>query len=49
MTITPQTKKKQKDTKKLNEEVKQHVQEIRDKDLEESVVKLGLSISEENE
>ena len=42
-------KKKPKNTKKLNEEVKQHVQGIRNKDLEESVVKLGLSISTEDE
>ena len=42
-------KKKPKNTKKLNEEVKQQVQEIKNKDLEESVVKLGLSISKEDE
>ena len=42
-------KKKPKNTKKLNAEVKQHVQGIKNKDLEESVVKLGLSISTENE
>ena len=41
-------KTKQKNTKKLNEEVKQHVQGIKNKDLEESVVKLGLSICTEN-
>ena len=34
---------------KLDEEVKQHVKGIRDKDLEESVVNLGLSISTEDE
>ena len=48
MTIS-RTKKKPKKTKKLNEKVKQQVQEIRDKDLAKSVVKLGLSISIENE
>ena len=42
-------KKKPKKTKKLNEEVKKQVQEIKDKDLEKSVVKLGLSINIENE
>ena len=42
-------KKKPKNTKKLNAEVKQHVQGIKNKDLEESVVKLGLSINTENE
>jgi len=42
-------KKKPKNTKKLNEEVKQQVREIKNKDLEESVVKLGLSISKEDE
>ena len=45
----PTIKKKPKNTKKLNEEVKKSVQGIRDKDLEESVVKLGLSISTEDE
>ena len=45
----PTIKKKPKNTKKLNEEVKQHVQGIKNKDLEESVVKLGLSISTEDE
>ena len=42
-------KQNSKNTKKLNEEVKQHVQGIKNKDLEESVVKLGLSISTEDE
>ena len=42
-------KKKPKNFKKLNEEIKQHVQKIKDKKLEESVVNLGLSISKENE
>ena len=41
--------KKPKNTKKLNAEVKQHVQGIKNKDLVESVVKLGLSINTENE
>jgi len=45
----PTNKKKPKNTIKLNEEVKKHVQGIRNKDLEESVVKLGLSISTEDE
>ncbi len=42
-------KKKPKNTDKLNKEVKQHVQGIKNKDLEESVVKLGLSIITEDE
>ena len=42
-------KNKPKNNKKLNAEVKQHVKGIKDKDLEESVVKLGLSISKEDE
>ena len=41
--------KKKPNTVKLQEEVKQHVQGIKNKDLEESVVKLGLSISKEDE
>ena len=40
--------KKKPNTVKLQEEVKQHVQGIKNKDLEESVVKLGLSICTEN-
>ena len=42
-------KRKPKNIKKLKSEVKQYLQEIKNKDLEESVVKLGLSISTENE
>ena len=41
--------KKPKNTKKLNAEVKQYVKGIKNKDLEESVVKLGLSINTEKE
>ena len=45
----PVIKKKPKNTEKVNKEVKQHVQGIKNKDLEESVVKLGISISTEDE
>ena len=40
-------KKSKKNTKILKKEVKQHSQKIKNKDLEKSVVKLGLSINEE--
>ena len=47
--VSTTNKQKPKNTQKLNTEIRQHVQGISDKDLEESVVKLGLSISTENE
>ena len=47
--VSTTNKKKPKNTQKLNTEIRQHVQGISDKDLEESVVKLGLSISTKDE